>query len=50
METCVKKDCPFIPYCKDYKLVTDKTDCPTQDKIMRAAKQLERRKHEQTAR
>lgn len=42
METCVKKDCPFIPYCKDYKLDEDKGPrCEIQGKILEAAKGLE---------
>lgn len=39
METCVKKGCPFIPYCKDYKLFEDKgRRCETQEKILEAAR------------
>ena len=46
METCVKKNCPFIPYCRDYRLAEDKGErCKTQEAILKAAEKLQEERH-----
>ena len=45
METCVKKECPFIPYCKHYRLDEDKgAECETQERLLAAANVLRKRR------
>lgn len=41
METCVKQNCPFIYVCNNYSLCADRSNCPTKDRILRAAKRYE---------
>lgn len=40
-KTCVSMNCPFIWFCKEYHLETDRADgCKTQDRILEAALRL----------
>lgn len=49
METCVKQNCPFIPYCKDYQLGKDRRNCVTQARILRAARELDKQRSKKGA-
>lgn len=45
VETCAKKDCPFIPYCNRYRLDEHKgVECETQTNILLAASRLVKKK------